>query len=585
MTFQSLVDHLVFDTLQVSLPLYGPELALCVTIVVLLLARIVPGLSRVDPFLFALAGSSAALALSAPVGGFANLEQLQPTELFTGMLVYDGLTVFLRLLLLLFVVLLIVLTRLTGLASRDDGQDFYALLLGATLGLCIMASANHLMTLFLGIEMASVPSYVMVAFAKRDRRASEAALKYAIYGAGAAGVMLYGITLLAGLLGTAHLPTIGLALADLDLPRMIAEGTHLGTLSALVLAGLMIGVGLAFKLSAVPFHFWCPDAFEGGTAEVAAFLSIASKAAALALLVRVTIAVCAPQPVPLQANWIIASAPSSSVSAKLHEVSTTEPTGRLPIESTTTVSVPSSGTLNDFAFAPLQPVRTFVAMFIGLLAAVTCTFGNLAAFGQTNLKRLLAYSTIAHAGYLMMPVAAAALLLGSPEGGVGVERAVGSLLIYLGVYLFMNLSAFAIVAFLRNATGSEQLDDYAGLIHTAPATTVCLVVVMASLLGIPPLAGFLGKFAAFAVLVQAGTPFMFGLLVVAGLNTVLSLVYYWRVVRTVCLRPAPATRAPFTLGLTSIAYIVLVTLPLLLLFIFPAGLTTLAHDAAAQLVP
>ncbi|MGI9457640.1 MAG: NADH-quinone oxidoreductase subunit N [Aeoliella sp.] len=531
MTFQSLVDNLVYDTLDVSLPLYWPEMVLCATIVILLLARLVKGFARVDPFLFALVGAIAALALSAPVGGFAALGELQRTELFTGMLVYDGLTVFLRLVLLFFAVLLIVLAKLTGLADRDDGQDFYVLLLGATLGMCIMASANHLLTVFLGVEMASVPSYVLVGIVKGSRRAGEAALKYAVYGAGAAGVMLYGVSLIVGLLGTAHLPTIGLQLAALDLPGMIAEGQEFGTLSALVLAGLMIGVGLAFKLSAVPFHFWCPDAFAGGTAEVAGFLSVASKAAALALLVRITLAVCAPQ--------------------------------------------------TDLA--SLAPVQNYVAIVIGVIAAVTCTFGNLAAFGQTNIKRLLAYSTIAHAGYMMMPVAAVAFLSGDSPGGA--EQAVASLLIYIGVYLFMNLAAFAIVAFLRNAMGSEEIDDYGGLIHAAPVTTVCLVVIMASLLGIPPLAGFLGKFAAFAVLAKAGTPLMLTLLVIAGVNTVISLVYYWRVVRTMCLRPEPATRGPIAEGLAPVVYSALVTLPLFLLFLFPAGLTNLARDAAAQLLP
>ncbi len=559
MTFQSLVDNLVNDTLQVSLPLYWPEMVLCATIVLLLLARLIKGFSRVDPFLYAIVGTIAALALSAPTDGFATLDQLQRTELFTGMLVYDGVTVYLRLVLLLFAVLMVVLTKLTGLADRIEGQDFYVLLLGATLGMCIMASANHLMTIFLGVEMASVPSYVLVGILRGRRRASEAALKYAIFGAGAAGVMLYGISLLAGLLGTAHLPTLGLQLAQLDLPGMIAEGQELGTLAALVLAGLMVGVGLAFKLSAVPFHFWCPDAFEGGTAEVAGFLSVASKAAALALLVRVTLAVCAPQASPLPQTAMLSEDPTATV------VTTPERSSEIPLDT------------------PLAPVRTYVALFIGIVAAVTCTFGNLAAFGQTNIKRMLAYSTIAHAGYMMMPIAAVALLAGSsPEGA---EQAVASLLIYLGVYLFMNLAAFAIIAFLRNAIGSEEIEDYGGLISSAPVVTACMVVVMASLLGIPPLAGFLGKFAAFAVLAQAGTPLTLTLLVIAGLNTVVSLVYYWRVVQTMCLRPEPATRGPLTLGLTPVVYVVLVTLPLFLLFLFPAPLTNLARDAATQLFP
>lgn len=555
---QSVVDNLVSDTLAVSLPLYWPELVLCATIVLLLFVKLFDRLSWFDPYYLSLGGSVLALACSAPVDGFAALGSSEPVELFTGMLVYDGVTVFLRLVLLLFAVLLLLLTRLTNLAERLEGQDFYVLLLGATLGMCIMASANHLMTVFLGVEMASVPAYVLAGYVRSNRHAGEAALKYAVYGAGASGIMLYGISLLGGLLGTAHLPTLGLRLAALDLPGLIAQGQDLGVLAALVLAGLMVGVGLAFKLSAVPFHFWCPDVFEGATAEVAGFLSVASKAAALALLVRVSLAFCSP----------VAETGIDRVAL--------EPT---PM---TQVSLPASP-VAEVQAAPLAPARTYLALVIGAIAAVTCTFGNLAAFAQTNLKRLLAYSTIAHAGYMMMPVAALATLSGRDQASA--EAAVAALLVYIAVYLFMNLAAFAIAAFLERATGSQRIDDYAGLIGTAPAVTVAMVVAFASLVGLPPLAGFLGKFAAFAVLAEAATPLTMTLLLVAAINTVLSLVYYWRVVRTMCLRPAPVTRGPLVLDVWPAAYSVLVTLPLVLLFLFPAGLTNLAQAAAATLLP
>ncbi|MCO6044201.1 NADH-quinone oxidoreductase subunit N [Aeoliella sp. ICT_H6.2] len=556
---QFLVENLVSDTLTVSLPLYWPELMLCVTIVLLLVVKLFDGLRWVDPFYIAVAGTIVALGTSAPTEGFGSLASMEPTELFTGMLVYDGLTVFLRIVLLLFAVLLLVLTKLTGLARRYDGQDIYVLLLGATLGMCIMATANHLMTVLLGVEMASVPSYVLVGAVRNNRRAGEAALKYAIYGAGAAGIMLYGISLLAGILGTAHLPTIGQQLVAIDLPGLMAAGEQPGMLAALVLAGLMIGVGLAFKLSAVPFHFWCPDAFEGASAEVAAFLSVASKAAALALLVRVTLAVCSP----------VAEAGPDVVAAA---------------ESPTIVAVSSQAIATmEAKTPPLGPVRTYLATLIAVVAAVTCTFGNLAAYGQTNIKRMLAYSTIAHAGYMMMPVAALALLTGRSDGGA--VQAVASLLIYIGIYLFMNLSAFAIVAFLKQAIGSEQISDYAGLVRAAPVLTVAMVVTLASLVGIPPLAGFLGKFAAFAVLAQTGTPMMIALLMIAGINTVISLVYYWRVVRTMCLNPEPATRGPLQLTAWPTAYALLVTLPLLLIFLFPGSLTELAQAAATTLLP
>jgi NADH-quinone oxidoreductase subunit N len=556
---QTIVDNLITDTVATSLSLYWPELVLCATIVLLLLSRLVKGLNRVDPFFIALLGSIAALAVAAPSGGFDSLAELRPTELFTGMLVYDGVTVFLRVVLLLFAALLVLLVKLTGLINQYDGQDFFVLLLGATLGMCIMASANHLMTVFLAVEMASVPSYVLVGIVRNRRPAGEAALKYAVYGAGASGVMLYGISMLAGLLNTAHLPTIGLRLAQIDLPALIVVGQDLGVLSALVLAGLMIGVGLAFKLSAVPFHFWCPDVFEGGTAEIAAFLSVASKAAALALLLRVTLAVCSP----------------------LGEAGI-ERRASVERAATFVVAVDGRPTSVVSTIAPLGPVRTYMAVLIGIVAAVTCTFGNLAAFGQINIKRMLAYSTIAHAGYMMMPIAALATLTGRDADGA--DQAIASLLIYIGVYLFMNLAAFGIVAFMRESMGGEQIDDYAGLIRSAPAIAVSFVVVLASLVGIPPLAGFLGKFAAFAVLAQTGTPLTLTLLAIAAVNTVISLVYYWRVVRVMCLRPESATRGPLSLTVWPAAYTVLVTLPVFLIFIFPTGLTDLAHAAASGML-
>ena len=289
----ALVDALLRDTAY-SLPAFRTELVLSATIVLMLLVRVFRGAQNLDGFFIALVGSL--------VGLWVALPWMQPAvflvdgtpaqrEFFTGMLVYDSLTLYFRALLMFFAVALILLTRLTGIPDREDGPDFYTLLLGATLGMCIMASANHLLTIFLGVEMASVPSYALAGMLKGRRKSSEAALKYAVYGAGAAGIMLYGISLLAGVLGSCHLPTMAGHLAEL-----IHSGQLGGRAMVLVLGGLMVMVGLAFKLSAVPFHFWCPDVFEGASAEVNAFLSVASKAAALALLIRVAVGFGFPAP-------------------------------------------------------------------------------------------------------------------------------------------------------------------------------------------------------------------------------------------------------------------------------------------------
>jgi NADH-quinone oxidoreductase subunit N len=380
--------------------------------------------------------------------------------------------------------------------------------------------------------MASVPCYAVAGFLKHRRRSTEAALKYAVFGAGAAGVMLYGISLLVGTLGSAHLPTMAVQLAD-----MLEQPSGIERTLVLALGGLMVMVGLAFKLSAVPFHFWAPDVFEGATAEVGAFLSIASKAAALGLLVRVALGLSYASGFSYGDAYSAAESRPSAVPVRLASLvqqGTADETARV---SATSVSTSVGSTAGSRAEA-LRPVRRYIGALVALLAAVTCTFGNLAAYGQTNMKRLLAYSTIAHAGYMMMPVAAAVALIDA-ENLPGARAAVGSLAFYIWIYVFMNLGAFAGVAFLRNALGSEEIADYAGLVRRSPGLTICLAVVMFSLVGLPPLAGFAAKFTIFAEVYHAG---LLALLAIGGLNTVLSLFYYLRVVKVMVLEPEPPDR-------------------------------------------
>jgi NADH-quinone oxidoreductase subunit N len=578
MSFQSLTNALTTDTLQ-SLPLFRPELAICATIVVMLLVRVFRLGEKLDPFWLAIIGSLVAFYYALPGGGFQSFgdmirafSEVPRTEIFTRMLVYDSMTVFFRMFLLAFAFWFIILVRITGLADKQDGQDFYTLLLGSTLGMCLMASANHLMTVFLSVEMASVPSYVMAGIIKGRRRASEASLKYAVYGAGAAGVMLYGISLLAGLVGSAHLPTIAQKIAAMDITGMIERGEG-GTLMVLVLAGLMIAVGLAFKLSAVPFHFWCPDVFEGASAEVDAFLSVASKGAAMALLVRVAIGLTSPTETASAAG-----PPTALHQVTAHMVAYQQPP-KAAAPTAATKPAQARAAVNP---AALAPVRNFIVVLLAVLAAVTCTFGNLAAYGQTNIKRLLAYSTIAHAGYMIMAVAAAVYLAGKDPAAA--RSAVAALLFYLAVYVFMNLGAFAIVAFLRNTIGSEEIADYAGLIRSAPVTSVALVTIMVSLIGMPPLVGFMGKFVVFSALVEARDNWiMIALLVIAGINTAISLIYYLRVAKVVCIDPEPVDRGPVSIGLVPATYVLVVALPVLIYGILPARILELTRAATERL--
>ena len=228
-------------------------------------------------------------------------------------------------------------------------------------------------------------------------------------------------------------------------------------------------------------------------------------------------------------------------------------------------------------------MRFYLASLIALLAAVTCTFGNLAAYGQTNIKRLLAYSTIAHAGYLMMPVAAAVALAGDAAHRERATDAVAALIVYLGVYLFMNFGAFAIVAFVRNARGSESIADYAGMVRRSPAVAVAMAVILFSLVGLPPLAGFSAKFAAFAALLDAK---MYLLLVIGGLNTVVSLFYYLRVVKVMMLEAEPEEQPAPDIPLFSVpgVYAVVLAGTMFLIFIRWEGLWTIGRVAGRALV-
>ncbi|HYH65772.1 MAG TPA: NADH-quinone oxidoreductase subunit N [Urbifossiella sp.] len=467
-----------------------PELVVCAGVVVLLLARLVRQLDR--SHLGGLAVAVLAVALFAAVAGYpAETGSARQGSLFAGMLVADPFAGYVRVVVLAAAIVTVLLTRVTGLPDAEDSADFYALLLGGALGMMLMASANHLLMAFIAVEMASLPSYALAGFLKGRRTGGEAALKYVVFGAGASGVMLYGISLTAGTFGTGYLPDVASGAAS----RLAGHGGF----DPLLLAGVALTlVGLGFKLAAVPFHFWCPDVFAGAAAEVAGFLSVASKAAAVALAARLVYAFHAAAP----DTWVV----------------------------TKTLGVG-----------------------LGVVGAVTVTFGNLAAFAQTDLKRLLAYSTIAHAGYMLIGLSALSL------------GAASAVLYYLAAYLLMNLGAFAVVAVVRNATGSEDVAAVRGLAWRSPAAAVAMAVFLFSLLGFPPLAGFAGKFQVFAAVYDAartspgwlGTAFGV-FLAVGAVNTAVSAVYYLKVVRAMVLdespdSPAVATGGPATLLLAVLA--------------------------------
>ncbi|MEZ6104043.1 MAG: NADH-quinone oxidoreductase subunit N [Pirellulaceae bacterium] len=584
MDLHQLVTESIANTKGSLWPAFAPELVICITIFALLLIRTVTWNVRFDLSWIAIAGSLTGLVYAAPWKQLAG-EVVTRHELFSGMLVYDGLGIYVRALLLFFLFLFVVFTRISGIPDRQDGADFYCMVFGATLGMCLMATANHLLMVFMAVEMASVPSYALAAMLKGRREASEAALKYSVYGAGAAGVMLYGISLVAGLLNTCHLPTAAVRLAEV-LPTLNDQQTMI-----LALGSLMIAAGLAFKLSAVPFHFWCPDVFQGASAEVNAFLSVASKAGALALLLRVALGF-GYRPETIQGPPLL-DAPGSKVATIDAQVG--HDSGLMSVADETVSTLAAVAVESDESAlanteqinTALAPAREYMALLIAFLSIITCTFGNLAAYGQTNIKRLLAYSTIAHAGYMMMPVPVALSMAG--EHPDIAKQAVASLALYMGIYLFMNLGAFAVVAFLRNTLRSEEIDSYAGLIRKSPGVVILFATILFSLVGLPPLAGFLGKFAVFAAIADAYTAtsklYLVVLLVAGGINTAISLFYYLRVVKVMTIDPEPADRPTAALPMLSLSglYLFLIAAPIVMLFVSPNVLSNWAAATAAHL--
>lgn len=516
------IDQLLNTTGRDLSVYFNAELVLSATVVLLLLFR----LFSIDRFI---PGSFVALVGALIAGGFSvqqviNIEDGTSVVFFAGMLKHDLFTVYFRIFLCLFLILTIALTVLTGIPDSEDSPDFYTLLIGSTIGMMMMASANHLLMLFLGVEMASVPSYVMVGFLKGRRESSEAALKYVVYGAGAAGVMLYGISLIMGVLGTGDMAVLGSQLSALG------GGLESPGVMTVALGALLVLTGLAFKLSLVPFHFWAPDAFEGAPAEVAGFLSVASKAGAFALLVRFILSL------------------SGAETAEL---------------------------------------MTWFGLGLGLIGIVTATYGNLTAYGQTNVKRLFAYSTIAHAGYMVMAVSAFVVMhnsdIATPDD---ISNSLSSLLFYLAAYLFMNLGAFAVVAMVRNHTFREDLTSLKGVGTQGNWVGICMAICVASLIGIPGTGGFFGKLVVFASVYKAAdvSSFMYVVLAFAGANTVFSLFYYVKILKAMYLEEREPGIQPVQVPTAERLYLALLGVMVIITGILPNQLAVIAKDAGQSIL-
>ncbi len=339
--------------------------------------------------------------------------------------------------------------------------EFYALLLTSTFGLSIMASARDLITLFVALETISIPTFILAAFRKYDRKSNEAGVKYYLIGVLSSALMLYGMSFIFGVTGTTLLSGISAWV-----------GEH-GVTSLLTIAIFLSLVGFAFKVSAVPFHFWAPDTYEGAPTPVTAFLSVASKAGGFVAL----------------------------------------------------ISIIYFGFYGDNGAGAHS---WWGAVWV--LAALSMTFGNLAALRQTNIVRMLAYSSIAQGGFMLVPFAAAGIA-GSQGRTDVAAQAMSAVVIYLFIYGAMNLGAFAVVIAVARRTGSAEISSYAGLFSTSPVLAVTMTLFLASLAGIPPLAGWFAKFVMFRSIIDAGTGWGVALAVIAAVNSVIAFFYYFAVVR------------------------------------------------------
>ena len=388
----------------------------------------------------------------------------------------------------LFKILILVATAVTIVFSIKSEEldprmkgEYYALLIAVTFGMFLMVSSTNLLMIFISLETVSLTSYILAGFLTHNPRSSEAAFKYITYGAVASGTMLFGLSLLFGLTGTGDVVQISSRLTE-----MFSAGEAYPLVVLVIITFILAGIG--YKMASVPFHMWSPDVYEGAPIPITAFLSVASKAAGFALFIRLFYST-------FQASDIVGSVDWS--------------------------------------------------LMLAIVSALTMTVGNLAALPQQNVKRLLAYSSIAHGGYLLM----GATLL-TPDG-------IHAILFYFIAYLFMNLGAFFVVVLIANELGSETIDGYRNLWSRAPFVAVSMAIFLFSLTGIPPFAGFFGKWLLFTAVIKQE---LYWLAVVGLLNSVVSLYYYARIIKAMFLETSDETDAiSFSWG--NIALLVVFVVP------------------------
>lgn len=497
-----------FENLTSSLQLIKPEIALSILLVVIVLFDLIfDKRKNLLPFI-----SIIGLLITA----YFVVEQFSMNNFAfryditsVGMLSVDSFAAFFKMIVILSTIFIILFSVASSeiITIRDRHGEYYTLIMGMVLGMFLVSGASDLILIYLSIELLSLSSYILAGFLKTVERSSEASLKYMIYGSVASGIMLFGISILYGLLGTTNLYEM----------NALLQNANVGGFT-FIFAGIMVLGGIGFKVSIAPFHFWTPDVYEGAPIAITAYLSVASKAAGFALLVRF-------------------------------------------IKVTFFQSLSSDGSWVMLGIIDWQ--RILVA-----LAILTMTLGNFAALWQDNIKRMLAYSSIAHAGYLLLAVA-----IFSNDGIIAV-------IVYFAIYLFMNLGAFFVVMLIANKIGSEEMDDYKGMGSSTGFLGVALSIFLLSLAGLPPTGGFIAKLYIFIALINAD---MIVVAFITLLNTVVAYYYYVRVLKNLYLVRTETSREKIQVSFSNVIIVLLLLIPVFVFGIYFTPIVDLAKNSAAIL--
>jgi NADH-quinone oxidoreductase subunit N len=462
-----------------------PEIVMTIIAIAILMAELV--IKRKDTLAFL-------SIISAGVIAFTLIGSTGTT--FGGMFISDGYSTFFKLIFIVNIILTVLISSNYLVTMKINFGEYYSLILFATLGMMLMASAADIIILYLGLELMALSTYILAGFIRYDIKSNEAAMKYLLLGAFASAILLYGTSMVYGLTGTTDLKGIAAYI----------ENNRLALNPVLTLSMILIAVAFSFKIAAVPFHMWAPDAYEGAPTPITAFMSVGPKAAGFAVFGRVFITAFG----PVQFNW--------------------------------------------------APVLVAIAI-------LTMAVGNIVALSQTNIKRMLAYSSIAHAGYMLLGIIA------------GTSDGMASVLTYMLIYAFMNIGAFAVVIMLRTeGFKGEQITDYEGLSKTHPTAAALMLVFMFSLTGIPPMAGFMGKFYLFMAAINAGYTW---LVVVAVMFSAISAYFYLRIVMLMYMKePKDAVELNSSPGMG--LALAVTAAAVVLIGILPSTVVTFARLAAAS---